>query len=339
MTQKYWEQKPASFVDSLKPIKNYVRAEVIKEAERKQLYYHNFYHALAVERRAIYIFQAIKPVLLKDNSLEQISRLESLISVCGLAHDMVQIFEPTPPNQSRKRRSGLSETESAEKVIRYIAHFNQALAAEKLDSSFQFSEDEQQLIRDGILATICVCDPQGSKYKSTFLHQSVYQPYLYDTQKETSIVGRIIALADLGALGIDGTEEYINDGILIFLEDNPHFIELVLNRDRLKDLDRHLSYRQNSELKTKLLTMTRFTIDFARERLARFEPEIAGFSPQIRQIIRDRVFVHLNQNSINLIEKTIPSHSDTSFSELSDFFNSSSIKQSKRLPYRNSAIL
>ena len=337
MTQKYWEQQPVSFGDTVRLVKNYVKAEVIKEAEHKQLYYHNFDHALAVERRAIYILQAIKPVLLKENSLEQLSRLESLISVCGLAHDMVQIFESTPPNQSRKRRSGLSETESAEKVIRYIARLNQALAAEKLDSSFQFSEEEQQLIRDGIIATICVPDPQGSK-SNTFSGQSIYQPYLYDIQQETSIVGRIIALADLGALGIDGTEEYISDGILIFLEDNPHLIELVLNCDRLNDLDRHLSHRQNSELKTKLLTMTRFTIDFARERLARFEPEIAGFSPPIRQIIRDRVFVHLNQKSINLIENTIPSHSDTSFSELSDFFNSSSIKQSKRSPYRNSAI-
>ena len=329
MTQKYWEQKPTSFADTVKLVRNYIKAEVVREADCKQLYYHNLDHALAVERRAIHIFQAIKPVLLKDNSLEQLARIDSLISVCGLAHDMVQIFEPTPPNQTRKRLSGLSETETANKLIQYIAHLNRALAAEKLNSSFQFSEREQQIIRDSIVATVCVPDPQGSRSKSTFSHRSIYQPYLYNVRLETSIIGRIIALADLGALGIDGVEVYIRDGILIFLEDNPHLLGLVLNYDKHQTtLDENFDYSQIQDIKSKLLTMTRFIIDFARERLARFEREIADFPPQIRQILRDRVFIYLNQKSIDLVENIIPSHSNATLSELTNFFSSSKVQLS-----------
>ena len=327
MTQKYWEQKPTSFADIVRLTKNYVRAEIIKEVNSKQLYYHNLDHALAVERRALQIFQAIKPALLESDSLQQLERMECLISICGFAHDMVQIFEPTQPNQTRKRRSGLSEIETANKLIQYITGLNLALAAKGLDSSLQISQEEQQMIHDGIIATICIPDPQGSRSKFAFSEKSIYQPYLYNAGRKTTIVGRIIALADLGTLGIDGVEAYICDGILIFLEDNPHLLELCLNCDRSNNnaqLDS--SYLQTDEIKAKLLAMTRITVDFANERLARLEPEIADFSPQLRQILRDRVFIYLNQKNINLIKKIIPTHTDTSLAELIDFLNLSKIK-------------
>ena len=300
MTQKYWEQKPTSFAEIVQLVEKYLQAEIVQETKEKQLYYHNLGHALAVKRRADSIFQAIKPVLMENYSLQELTRLESLISICGLAHDMVQIFEPTPPNLSRKRLSGSSETETANKL-------------------FLFSDREQQIIRDAIIATICVQDPHGSKAPATFFAHSIYQPYLYDSHSKISIVGSIIALADLGALGMDGVEAYIQDGILVFLEDNPHLQELVL----------HCHYPNSSaqdSTKAKLLTMSRFIVDLAYERQARFEQEIAGFMPQLRQILRNQVFIYLNQASIDRITTLVPNQSSASFSQLISFFCSNKIQ-------------
>jgi hypothetical protein len=321
MTQKYWEQKPTSFTEIVQLVENYLQSEIVQETKDKQLYYHNFSHALAVRRRANSIFQAIKPVLMENYSLQELARLESLISICGLAHDMVQVFEPTPPNLSRKRLSGSSETETANKLLRYIQNLNQAVAREKLDASCLFSDREQQIIHDAIIATICVFDPQGSTAEASFFDYSIYQPYLYDSQTKISIVGSIIALADLGALGMDGVEAHIHDGILVFLEDNPHLQDLVLNCH----YPNSPSPSQDGTY-AKLLAMTRFIVDFAHERKARFEQEIAGFMPQMRQILRNQVFIYLNQASIDQITILVPNQSSASFSELISFFCSNEIQ-------------
>ena len=318
MTQKYWELPPNSFVETVELVNNYVRAEIDQEAQDKQLYYHNLNHASAVQRRAGYIFRAIKPVLLEQSSLEELTRLEGILSICGLAHDMVQIFEPTPLNQSRKRLSGCSEIETANKLLQYIHHLNQDLAREKLDPSCLFSDHEQEIIKDAIVATICIQDPLGSRAKSSGSSCSIYQPYLYNQQTKISVVGSIIALADLGTLGIDGVEAYIYDGILIFLEDNPHLKQLVLNCEPLNCFPQE-------EIRAKLLAMNCFIVDLAHERQARFEQEIAGFMPRIRQILRQQVFVYLNQASINRVKTLVPNQSGTSLTELISFFCSHKI--------------
>jgi hypothetical protein len=318
MTQKYWSQKPTSFTEIVQLVEKYLQDEIVQETKDKQLYYHNLNHALAVKRRANSIFQAIRPVLAENYSLQALTRLEGLISICGLAHDMVQVFEPTPANHSRKRFSGLSETETANKLLGYILQLNQALATEELDASFLFSDREQQIIREAIIATICIFDPQGSTAESSFFDYSIYQPYLYDSQTKISIVGGIIALADLGALGMDGVEAHIQDGILVFLEDNPHLQEIVLNCHYPNSIAQDV-------IKAKLLTMTRFIVDLAHERKARFEQEIAGFMPEMRQILRNQVFIHLNQDSINQVKTLVPNHSSASFFELITFFCSNKI--------------
>jgi hypothetical protein len=330
MTQKYWEHKPTSFAEMVQLVEQYVQGEIVQEIKDKQLYYHNLNHALAVKRRANSIFQAIKPILTENHSRQELIRLESLIDICGLAHDMVQIFEPTLPSLTRKRRSGSSELETADKLLRYIQNLNQALAqalkTEQIDSGLLFSDHEQQIIRDAIIATICVRDPQGSKAEASWSPHAIYQPYLYDAQNKISIVGSIIALADLGALGMDGVEAYIQDGILVFLEDNPHLKELVLNCHLPSDRPNSSGQETTQELtRVKLLTMSRFIVDLAHERRARFEQEIAGFIPPMRQILRDQVFIYLNQESINQVKSLVPNQSSASLSELISFFCSNKI--------------
>ena len=306
MKQNYLHQQPSSFAETVQLVESYVQAEIIRETKDKQLYYHTLDHALAVKRRASIIFQAIRPDLTQDLSSDELKRLESLINLSALAHDMVQLFESSSlVKQPRKRIAGLSEAETANRLLEYIQNLNQELTTSDLKSSILFSDLDQQIIQDAIAATICRHDTQTEIIDYKFSHHSIYQPYLYESQPKISVVGSIIALADLGTLGMDGVEKYIRDGILVFLEDNPNYQELTVDRNLLK---------------TKLLAMARFIVSFAHERKARFELEIAGFSPPIRQTLRDQVFIYLSQENIRKIEAVVPTHSNVSLEELTNFF-------------------
>ena len=314
MKQNYWHKKPSSFAETVELVENYVREEIIRETKDKQLYYHTFDHALAVKRRANKIFQEIKFVLFKSESNCELKRLNSLINLCAMAHDMVQLFESdTLANRPRKRPVGISEVASANKLIEYIQNLNQELATYELEPSIIFSDRDCQIIYDAIVATICERDPQANKASYSFSPYSIYQPYLYNSQSKISIVGSIIALADLGTLGIDGTENYIQDGILVFLEDNLDLKDLIINCN--------YSAIQNKDIvKARLLSMARFIVSLARERQARFETEIAGFSFQARQILRDKIFIYFEIENIKKIETIVPTNENTSLLELVNFF-------------------
>ncbi len=322
MKQNYWDQKPSSFAETVQLVESYVRGEIKQETKDKQLFYHTLDHALAVKRRASRIFQAIRPVLSQDIAAGELKRLESLVNLSAIAHDMVQLFDSsTLVDQPRKHLTGLSETETANKLLRYIQNLNQELTAYNLNSSILFSDRDQQIIKDAIIATICRNEPQANKANYTFSTYSIYQPYLYESRPKISVVGSIIALADLGTLGMDGVEKYIQDGILVFLEDNPNYQELIMNRNSqiYESLDCS-EFSAGNIIKTRLLAMARFMVSFAHERQARFELEISGFPPQVRQTLRDKVFIYLSQENIKKIEALVPTQENVSLAELIDFF-------------------
>ena len=321
--KNYRDRKFSSFADTVELVESYVKKEIVREAQHKKLYYHNLFHALAVRRRAKQIFRQIEPVLSQHKSAAEIERLGLLIDLCGLAHDMVQLFEPgTAIDRPRKRRTGLSERETAKKLLKYIEQLNQQLLATAnfKDSSILFGDRDCEIIRDAIEATICVRDPLAGKADYTFSPYSIYQPYLYESQPKTSIVGSILALADLGTLGMEGVDSYIQDGILIFLEDNLNFEDLILNCNYSQDRNSPY-YLENRAIESKLLAMARFMVNLAYERLARFEIEISGFNHEIRQILRDRVFIYLSPKNIQQVATKIPTQDDVSLSELVKFFH------------------
>ena len=322
MIQKYSDEQPSTFADTVRLVEDYVREEIIQEARHKQLYYHNIDHALAVKRRANYIFQQIKPVLSQHKSDAEIMRLKSLVDLCGFAHDMVQLFEPvTAANQSRKRRVGLSEIETANKLVKYIDKLNRELTANTSHTpSILFSDRDLNIIRDAIEATICIRDPLAGKADYTLSPYSIYQPYLYEPRPKISIVGSIIALADLGTLGMEGVDNYIRDGILVFLEDNLNFKPIILNCN-FSESNALARYGLDcQQLKAKLLAMARFMVNLARERQTRFELEIAGFPEPIRHILRHQIFIYLNRESIQKLEAVVPTGDNVSLPELVDFF-------------------
>ena len=308
------EKIPGSFAETAQLVESYVLEQIKQETEQKHLYYHNVIHALAVKRRAKTIFQAIKPVLENSTPLAELNRLESLIKLCATAHDMVQQFLPiTEAHKSRKRAAGVSETATVTKLIDYIKNLNHKLSQQSVDDSIRFTDLELKIIADAISATICDRDPQAGKIGYSFSQYSIYQPYLYTCEPKLSVVGRIIALADLGTLGMEGVETYVQEGILIFLEDNLDLVELILNCD-------HPNSSDNKITQARFLNMTRFMVSLAQERQARFEREISGFTADARYILQHQVFTYLSPKNIKQIEDLIPTDENTSLGELLSFF-------------------
>lgn len=304
---------PSSFAETVQLVENYAIEQIKRETKDKQLYYHTVDHAFAVKRRAKLIFQAIKPVLILNSQPVELDRVESLIDLCATAHDMVQEFVlSSQPNTSRRRPLGKSEFATIAKLTKYIQSLNQTL-----NHSVRFTELDLKIIEEGIIATICDRDPLAGKTHYSFSKNSIYQPYLYDSSIKPSIVGQIIALADLGSLGIDGVDVYLQESRLVFLEENPDLIRPILDPVAL-----HTSIPDNAREQTKnrLLKMARFIVVLARERKARFELEIAGFSNDARQILREQIFSHLTTDNINKIQQIVPARDNASLTELLFFF-------------------
>ena len=293
-------------------------SEIEQETKQKKLYYHTTVHAYAVKRRANTIFQAIKPTLLNDIELAKLNRIESLINICAIAHDMVQEFSYSDQAYTaRKRPLGISEAATINKLIDYIRQINQDLSQTYSQDTVLFAEEDIYTIKEAIKATVCYYD-----CSSNF----IYQPYLYQSETQLSLTATIIALADLGALGIEGIDVYIQEGILIFLEENPDVIELILSKkNNPVNNSWEIAVLSKPEIgsnwRERLLKATRSMVNFAQGRKANFEQEIASLNEEARAILRDRVFKHLTNQTIQEIKSIVPTNENTSLTELLDFFD------------------
>lgn len=309
---------PKSFAETIQLIEGYVLEQIEWETANKQLYYHTVAHALAVKRRANFIFRSLEPVLKKEIENLDCSRIKNLLDLCAIAHDMVQNFVDSGKlHTPRKRPVGVSERETIKKLTNYIRDLDRKLLVKKAPHSVRFTSADLEIIQESIAATICERDPLAGKTDYSFSEYSIYQPYLYNSSENNSLVAQIIALADLGTLGIDGIEPYLKEGVLILLEDNPDLVRLILNRDLTTILTRDLE----CAIKARLLNMTRFMVNLAKERYSRFSQEIDGFSDCAQDILRHRVFQNLTVENIQEIERLTPTQEDTSLSELLDFFS------------------
>ncbi|MGK7872693.1 MAG: hypothetical protein AB4426_05080 [Xenococcaceae cyanobacterium] len=314
-------QLPDTFEEAVIMVKNFVLLEIQKEAEQKQLYYHNWNHAQAVKRRAEIIFQAIVPfceeAVESNTAPEHLTRMKHLIDICAIAHDLVQEFIPTTqPHTPRRREIGVSEAATISKLIDYIENLNKQLRHQKLNSPALFTNSDIQIIREAIEATICLYDPSD---------HSIYQRDLYNPDKKLSLPARIIALADIGSLGMEGIEVYLKEGALIFLEENLDIIPIILNRE-IQSFDSNFKKKPQDKqelfelLRQRLLKRARFQVAFAKGREARFLRELEGLSVEVISVLSSEVFKYLNKETIKKIEALTPTSDDTTLEKLLDFF-------------------
>lgn len=306
-------QLPTNIVESIAQIKTFALHEFDREIAQKQLYYHSREHVDNVQRRANQIFQAVCPYWKAAADEGQptidIPRMKLLLDLCAYAHDMVQVFVvPTQPHASRQRKPGVSETATIERLLDYINQLNQQLRKHDPASEAILTDEDITIIRDAIAATICAYDP---------MEGAIYQPDLYAPNKSLSIVARILALADIGALGIDGVKIYHQEGSLLVLEENLDLIPLLLD-GTIHTLGSDNSAYQN--IQKRLLSRCRFQVNFAKSRLARLEREVAGLPEDAISTLTHEVFKYLNPTTIQEIEAMTPTDEKATLEVLLQFF-------------------
>ena len=307
---------PNSFAEAVLEIKKIAAEQIHQQTKNQKLYYHNYAHANAVQQRAAKIYQEILPfwdLIFPKNSAPDPVRTKQIIDICAISHDMVQIFVPVPNSQgSRKRETGVSETATIIKLLDDIQGLNNRYSRKYPDRAPLFTNSDLQVIRQAITATICLFDSRDC---------SAYQPELYNPGYEIPVISRIIALSDLGGLGIEGVKQYFAEGILLFLEDNPDTIALIKTLVTGNYKYHNLLKESSENLRQTLLKRAKFQIDFAKGRVARIDKELAGLPIEVISVLKKNVFVYLNEQTIQEIESITPTDPDTSLKELIEFFD------------------
>ena len=301
---------PTTIAESIAQIKTFALQEFDREIVQKQLYYHTRDHINNVQRRADKIFEVVCPYWSASNQVTaiDISRRKLLLDLCAIAHDMVQVFiAPTQAHAPRRRQPGVSEMATIERLLDYINQLNQWLQSAPT-SPARLTDEDIEIVRDAIAATICA-------YDST--EQAIYQPDLYNPNKSFSPVARIIALADIGALGIDGVEVYNQEGSLIVLEENLDLIPLILDGTIYSLKSNNFELYQN--IQKRLLNRCRFQVNFAKSRAARLEREIADFPEGAISPLHE-VFKYLNPTAIAEVEAKTPTDEGATLEVLLQFF-------------------
>ncbi len=307
-------QIPKTFAEAVSMIIEYAFIEVKEEAEKKQLYFHNIAHAEAVKRRAEIIFNAIEPFWDKVSNQPALSdskRIKHLIDICAASHDIIQEFLPvTAPGTARQRESGVSETATINKLINYIEDLNQQFIIQNPELPPLFTQTDLQIIKQTISATICLFDT---------IDNLIYQPDLYNLEQQITLPARIIALADIGGLGIDGIPAYFQEGSLILLEENLDIIPLI--KQFMTETDSQDDKREIYEnLRQRLLKRAKFQLSFAKGRCKRLNRELEGLPEEVVTVLKEQVFKYLNEQTIQEIAALTPTADNTSLKELIEFF-------------------
>lgn len=289
----------------------YVRHQMTQETADKMLYFHNFAHVDAVRRRAEIIFDAVRPHWQAElNQLHDpldLERMRDLLRLAALAHDLVQDFLPVKPWSMRRREKGVSEQQTIEKLLGAIAELNTDLAQQHPDKpDLQFSEADCDLLREAILATVCDFDPGD---------RAIFQPYLY-TDQEKSPIAIMLALADTGALVVEGIDAFRQEGRELFLEENLDFVPLVLHPQELEQYPPETK----TTLRKKLLGRARFQIAFATGRINYLRTEIRDLPIPASTALTTEVFAYANQKTLTELAATTPTADDTSLEDLLTYF-------------------
>jgi hypothetical protein len=295
------------FISTIQELMGWAQTQVLAETHCKQLRYHNFNHALAVHRRAMTLFDALEGHWQPG---QDATRSRPLIELCALSHDMVQEFVPSQTrDRGRQRISGVSETATFQKLRTYMAEVDQRQTDQAM-----FTEADVALVEAAIAATVCAYDSAS---------RTLHQPRLYDRDHPLPLAARLLALADLGSLAMDGLEAFREEGRLLFLEENLDLIHLLSGQSPIAAPPRDSSLALTAAeelLRQRLLNWSRFQVDFAQGRLACCDDELSGLPPSAQAWVRQQLFQHLNEGAIAHIQATYPQDETTSLRTLVRFF-------------------
>lgn len=237
--------------------------------EKERLPFHNADHSVGVSVRTRKILEAIErgaPELVDERTIE-------IGQLAAVFHDSVQVWEPnaikdgeftkvmrkrlaSPADAKAAGQGGYegNEAASAAEAVKFMDGYDAKRRAEGLPEVF--TDEDKQVIRRAIDATIPGFDPEKG---------TVVQPRLV---KESAVITRAVALADLGESGMD-PDKYLVAGDALFREENLDIL------DASKDLST-LSDAQKEYFRKRMLGWSKFQPKFAAGRKARLEQELEG---------------------------------------------------------------
>ncbi len=218
------------------------------------LAYHRKEHTNAVIQRVELILAALKASL----------REALLGKIAAAFHDTKQDWEPkfdaNTKGLKRIRFAKQNEDSSAGEAALFMQQANHNEEGREI-----FTSQDIQSVVDAIMVTI-----------PGFNGKTVVQENLH---KDSPLVVRALALADLGAAGMDGAEQYLQEGDANFREEN-------LDIARAIESGQPITPDQVENFKQRMLGWTKFQPKFAEGRQEMLEQEISGLPPEQQDPIR-----------------------------------------------------
>lgn len=292
-------KSPESRINQLRKVVPEIINEVLNEIDSKygddvhiseQRPYHNRAHTYAVVDRTGRLLWAAHKA---DSNL--VKEEDIYIGMIAAAfHDVVQ---------ERGAEKGSNEKKSIKVAHEWMEKFN------KQNSSTIFTSTHKNVVKNAILGTI-----------PDFNGKTVTQP---NVTRNSPVITRMVALADLGAAGmlnaLEGSDELdpdstVGDNVKLFLEEknNQDFIKKMRSGESLSN-----GYKRT--WREKMVKSAKSQIDFVKGRMELFENEIAGFNSSVKNAIRGE-FKYFDF-SLQQAEEFYTQAKDASFDELIDMFD------------------
>lgn len=263
--------------------------------EKERLPFHNVEHTRSVIRRAEAVVDAVARAL----PGEVTERDKALARIAAAFHDTVQEWEPNATEDQNgpkvMRRRFITKNEAAS-VVLAVGHMQEANAEWKgrgMEGEI-YTEEDMRIVADAIDSTVPGFDPEM---------KTVVQPNL---SKESSLVARAVALADLGEAGTDA-EAYARNGDALFREENLDVLDAV------KDTA-SLSSERKEQLRKRMLGWSKFQPSFARGRKALLDKEREGLPDAARAEVA-KLFTEFD-GSIGLADEIAKRRETMNFEEL-----------------------
>ena len=236
-----------------------------------RLPFHNSRHTKDVVRRTDAILAAIQEA--RPDLVD--SKQRSLGRFAGAYHDTVQNYEEDRLQDSeqekvrRKRFTVKNEAASADEATDFMRKINDEAGAEI------FTKMDMDVVRHAIDTTVPGFDPEKG---------TVIQPNL---KEQSSIIERAVALADLGAAGMDGPDKYIVEGRNVFREENLDILRAFEGLEKDTDPEKELPPDKVEYFKKRMLGWSASQVRFAEGRKAKLEDELNGLPEDAKNAVRE----------------------------------------------------
>lgn len=289
------------YIESL----NYWNSQNENHDPNEVLSYHNVDHTKSVIERYMRIVSLIREI---DPNLISIREIQ--IGQLGSAfHDDVQNFVekveiekdtingmPNPfagmEKKIRARDTINNEEESYKPAIAYMREVNKT-------KPNTFTKIDEDMLHQQIAVTVPDFDIEN---------KTVFQPNL---NKDSKIVDIALALADINGAGIDGAEQFINEGNALFREENLDIMEAVFDMRN----GQIIPEKNKEYFKHRIILWSQIQPAFAQGRKNLLDKEISILSPAIQTALKDKIFNKFDE-SIDATKKLLDERKSMSFEEI-----------------------